>query len=242
MIIIPAIDLKGGNCVRLFQGKAEERTVYFDDPKEAALKLISDDAKRIHVVDLDGAFRGKEGSPNRRIIGEIAALSEVPIEVGGGIRTVEDAEELLEVGVRWVILGTVLVKDPEAAGRIAEAFPGRVIAGIDAKGGMVATHGWVAKSEVMATELARFCEEIGVSGIIYTDISRDGALVGPNVEETVALARSTSLPVIASGGVSSLEDLKWLKEIEEVGIEGVIVGKALYEHRFTLQEAMEVVA
>ena len=107
MIIIPAIDLKGGNCVRLFQGKAEERTVYFDDPKEAALKLISDDAKRIHVVDLDGAFRGKEGSPNRRIIGEVAALSEVPIEVGGGIRTMEDAEELLEVGVRWVILGTV---------------------------------------------------------------------------------------------------------------------------------------
>ncbi len=238
MILIPAIDLKDGNCVRLYQGKAEEKTVYFEDPKDAALNLIKGGAERIHVVDLDGAFAGKDGSPNRRIIGEIASLVPVPIEVGGGIRSLEDARELIELGVRWVILGTVLVKDPEEAKRIAKAFPDQVIAGIDAKGGMVATHGWVEKSTLRATELAGFCEEIGVCSIIYTDIARDGALTGPNIAETVALARSTSLPVIASGGVSSLEDLKRLKEVEKEGIMGVIVGKALYEKRFTLEEAI----
>ena len=241
MIVIPAIDLKDGNCVRLYQGKAEEKTVYFEDPKDAALDLIRSGAERIHVVDLDGAFKGKELSPNRRIIGEIAKLSPVPIEVGGGIRRLEDAQELLDLGVRWVILGTVLVKNPEEAKRIAHAFPDRVIAGIDAKDGMVATHGWVAKSELKATELAKMCEDMGVCAIIYTDISRDGALTGPNIRETVALAQSTSLPVIASGGVSSLDDLKRLKEVEDVGIFGVIVGKALYERKFTLQEALEVV-
>ncbi len=241
MIVIPAIDLKDGNCVRLYQGRAEEKTVYFHDPREAALNLVSQGAERIHVVDLDGAFRGKEASPNRGMVKELARLSPVPIEVGGGIRSLEDARELIDAGVGWVILGTILVKRPDEDRRIAESFPGRVIAGIDAKNGMVATHGWLGESDVMATDLAAFCQEIGVCAIIYTDISRDGALTGPNIEETVRVARSTRLPVIASGGVSSLDDLRRLKEVEGEGITGVILGKALYEKRFTLEEAMEAV-
>ncbi len=236
MLVIPAVDIKGGRCVRLYMGDKNRETVY-GDPVEMALKWQNIGAKRLHVVDLDGAFQGRP--VNLPIIREICSCLSVPVEVGGGIRSRETVEVLLEAGVEWVILGTVLVEDQDLAREVAREFPGHVIAGIDARGGRVAVKGWEEGTSLDALELARRCEEAGFSAIIYTDISRDGTLVGPNLEETARIARGVSIPVIASGGVSSLEDILEVARLEPVGVEGVIVGKALYDGRVDLGEALK---
>ena len=236
MLVIPAVDIKNGRCVRLYMGNKNQETVY-GDPVEMALKWYRLGAKRLHVVDLDGAFQGK--LKNLEIIREICRTLPIPIEVGGGIRSLRAIETLLSAGVRWVILGTVLVNDRLLAQEAARKFEGHVIAGIDAKKGKVAVKGWEEGTLKDALALAKWCEGEGFSAIIYTDISKDGTLSGPNLEETARIAKGVSIPVIASGGVSCLADILKVAELEPLGVEGVIVGKALYDARIDLKKALE---
>jgi len=236
MHIIPAIDLKDGKCVRLRQGKFSEVTVYYNNPQDAALKWQNEGAKVLHVVDLDGAFSGK--IQNLSSIKKIRNAFKGEIEVGGGIRTEEDVRILLDCGIDRVILGTVAVEAPDFVKDICKKFPGKIIAGIDARDGYVAVKGWVELTKIKATELAQGMQEHGVWGIIYTDISRDGMLTGPNIEATKALVDSLTIPVIASGGVSSIEDIKKLSKIQNLW--GVIVGKALYLGTIKLSEAIKL--
>ncbi|MDI1471064.1 MAG: 1-(5-phosphoribosyl)-5-[(5-phosphoribosylamino)methylideneamino]imidazole-4-carboxamide isomerase [Thermodesulfovibrio sp.] len=236
MHIIPAIDLKDGKCVRLRQGKFSEVTVYYNNPQDAALKWQNEGAKVLHVVDLDGAFSGK--IQNLSSIKKIRNAFKGEIEVGGGIRTEEDVRILLDCGIDRVILGTVAVEAPDFVKDICKKFPGKIIAGIDARDGYVAVKGWVELTKIKATELAQGMQEHGVWGIIYTDISRDGMLTGPNIEATKALVERLTIPVIASGGVSSIDDIKKLSKIPNLW--GVIVGKALYEGTLKFSEAIEL--
>lgn len=237
MRIIPAIDLKDGKCVRLRQGKFDEVTVYYDRPEEAALRWQNEGAAVLHVVDLDGAKEGRIS--NLTSIKKIREVFTGTIEVGGGIRKIEDIELLLSTGIDRVILGTVAVENPDFVKDVCKRFPGRIIAGIDAKDGLVAVKGWVELTEIKATELALKIQDYGVWGIIYTDISRDGMLTGPNIEATKALVEAVKIPVIASGGVSSIDDIKRLAEIPNLW--GVITGKAIYSGTINLKEAIEMI-
>jgi len=237
MQIIPAIDLKEGKCVRLRQGKFDEVTVYYDNPQEAAIRWQKEGAKVLHVVDLDGAKKGSIS--NLSSIKKIREVFHGEIEVGGGIRKKEDIELLLNSGIDRVILGTIAVENPDFVKEVCKLFPQRIIAGIDARDGYVAVKGWVELTKIKATELAQRMQEYGVWGIIYTDISRDGMLTGPNIEATKALVESLTIPVIASGGVSSIEDIKRLAEIENLW--GVITGKAIYSGAINLKEAIELI-
>jgi len=234
MLIIPAIDLKDGNCVRLLQGKKEAVTVYSDDPAATARRWQSEGASLIHVVDLDGAFTGAQ--KNLDAITKIREAVSVDIEVGGGIRDMDGVEHLFRLGINRVILGTKAVEDPEFLREAAQHSPGKVFVGIDAKDGVVAVKGWVELTGLSAVELAKKAEALGAGGIIYTDISRDGMLTGPNIPATEEVLRAVGIPVIASGGVSSLEDIKRLKAIK--GLWGVIVGKALYSGAIDYREAL----
>jgi len=236
MILIPAIDLKEGHCVRLRQGNMDETTVFSDDPVSMAGKWVDQGCSRLHLVDLDGAF---EGEPiNADVIEEISAsYPDLEIQIGGGIRSIETVEAYLEAGVDYVIIGTMAVKRPEFVTQLCSEFPGNVIIGLDAKDGMVATHGWAEESEHEACDLARRFEDQGVAAIVYTDISRDGMMQGVNVEATSELARSISVPVIASGGVTDMDCIVKLNEVKDSGIEGVIIGRALYERTIDLAEA-----
>ena len=236
MILIPAIDLKQGQCVRLRQGRMDDTTVFSNDPVAMAEKWVSQGCQRLHLVDLDGAF---EGSPvNADVIEEITrAFPDLPIQIGGGIRTVETVEAYLEAGVSFVIIGTQAVKKPEFVTELCAEFPGNVIVGIDAKNGMVAVQGWAEDSDQSAEHLAQRFEDQGVSAIVYTDISRDGMMQGVNLEATRLLAESVSIPVIASGGVTDMQDIKNLNDVKHAGIEGVIIGRALYEGTISLQQA-----
>jgi len=236
MLIIPAIDLKDGKCVRLLQGRADAVTVYSDRPDEVAKRWEEMGAKVIHVVDLDGAFSGIQ--KNIEGIKNIRRAVRVDIELGGGIRDMEMIEMLLSLGIDRVILGTVAIERPELVKEASRRFPGRIIVGIDAKDGLVAVKGWVEITNVKAKELALRMEDYGVWGIIYTDISRDGMLTGPNIEAIREIVEAVNIPVIASGGVSSLDDIKRLKEIK--GLWGVITGKALYTGAIDLKEAIEI--
>ena len=240
MILIPAIDLKQGQCVRLRQGRMDETTVFSDDPVAMAGKWVSQGCQRLHLVDLDGAFGG---SPvNADVVEEItAAYPDLPIQIGGGIRTVETVEAYLEAGVRYVIIGTQAVKNPEFVTELCAEFPGNVIVGIDAKNGMVAVQGWAEDSDQSALHLAQRFEDQGVSAIVYTDISRDGMMQGVNLEATRLLAESVSIPVIASGGVTDMQDIKNLNSVKHAGIEGVIIGRALYERTISLEEAQRYI-
>lgn len=236
MILIPAIDLKQGQCVRLRQGRMDETTVFSDDPIAMAGKWVTQGCKRLHVVDLDGAFEGKP--VNADVIEDItAAFPGLPIQIGGGIRSIETVEAYLAAGVSYVIIGTQAVKNPEFVTQLCSEFPGNVIVGIDAKDGMVAVHGWAENSDHTAQDLALRFEDQGVSAIVYTDISRDGMMQGVNVEATKKLAESISVPVIASGGVTNMDDIINLNEVKQSGIEGVIIGRALYERTISLEEA-----
>lgn len=238
MILIPAIDLKQGHCVRLRQGRMEDSTVFSDDPVSMAGKWVSQGCKRLHLVDLDGAF---EGEPvNADVIEEItAAYPGLPIQIGGGIRTVDTVEAYLEAGVSYVIIGTQAVKKPEFVTELCAEFPGNVIISIDARDGLVAVQGWAEDSDQTVDTLARRYEDQGVAAIIYTDIGRDGMMQGVNVEATKSLAEAVNIPVIASGGVTDMEDIKKLNEVKDSGIEGVIIGRALYERTLSLVEAQQ---
>lgn len=234
MILYPAIDLLDGNCVRLYKGDRNQATVYASDPMKMAKQFVEQGTKVLHVVNLNGAFDGD--NVNLKVIDAIRAEVDVPIQVGGGIRTAEQAEALLKKGVN-VILGTLLVQNPEAMRPLAEAYPGRLIASIDCKNGIMTSHGWQTTSDITAEDMIQTVIDIGIRKIVYTDIAKDGTLEGPNMEMIQKLQTTFDIDLIASGGVGTLDDLKALKA---VGVSGVIVGKALYEGRFTLKEALEV--
>ncbi|MDZ7783191.1 MAG: 1-(5-phosphoribosyl)-5-[(5-phosphoribosylamino)methylideneamino]imidazole-4-carboxamide isomerase [Halioglobus sp.] len=228
MLIIPAIDLKDGQCVRLRQGLMEDSTVFSDDPVAVAARWVEAGCRRLHLVDLNGAFAGEP--VNGEVVTAIArAYPELPIQIGGGIRSLDTIEHYLRAGVSFVIIGTKAVKEPAFVAEACRAFPGHIIVGLDARDGMVATDGWAEVSELMATDLARRFERDGVSAIVYTDIARDGMMQGVNVEATVAMARASSIPVIASGGITDLEDIRALAKVSGAGIIGAITGRAIYE-------------
>jgi len=240
MILYPAIDLKDGACVRLVRGEMDAATVFNTDPAAQARSFTAAGCQWIHVVDLNGAFAGKP--VNAEAVSSIVADAKVPVQLGGGIRDMATIEQWLERGVARVILGTVALRNPALVKDACKQFPGKVAVGIDARGGYVAVEGWAETSQVTALDLALKFEDAGVAAIIYTDIDRDGALGGPNVEATAALAEAIGTPVIASGGVASLDDLKALKARAASGISGVISGRALYDGRIDLAEALAVLA
>jgi phosphoribosylformimino-5-aminoimidazole carboxamide ribotide isomerase len=239
MMVIPAVDLKEGRCVRLSQGRMDQESVYSEDPIQMAKHWESEGAERLHVIDLNGAVMGRPF--HRSLIEEITRSLCIPIEVGGGIRDLETIENYLSSGVRWVILGTTAFRNRHLIEEACHRFPGRVILAIDAKGGRVAIEGWNEVAPVEAIGLANQFERIGLSAIIFTDVERDGMGTGLNWEETRALARSTSIPVIASGGVSRIEDIQHLMALEPDGVIGVIVGRALYTGHLDLEEAIQMV-
>ncbi len=239
MILYPAIDLKDGKCVRLVQGEMERATVFSDAPAEQARGFEAAGCAWLHLVDLNGAFAGTP--VNASAVEEILAATSVPAQLGGGIRDMATIESWLGKGLERVILGTAAVEDPGLVRQAARAFPGRVAVGIDARGGRVATRGWAELTELDATELARRFEDAGVAALIYTDILRDGAMKGPNVAATAALAGAVSIPVIASGGVSSLADLEALRDCG-AALDGVISGRALYDGAIELGAALELLA
>lgn len=236
MIVIPAIDLKGGNCVRLEQGEMHRDTVFSDNPAEQALKWQEAGAELLHLVDLDGAFAGEPR--NRGAIEAIIKALRIPAQLGGGIRDIATIEAYLSLGLSRVIIGTAAQRNPELVVEACKKFPGRIVVGIDAKNGMVAVQGWAELTGITAVDLARKFEDCGVSAIIYTDISRDGMMGGPNLEATKNLAEAISIPVIASGGVSSLKDIENLMAIEQSGISGAITGKAIYTGAINLAEVI----
>lgn len=238
MYLLPAIDLKQGKCVRLKQGDMAQVTVFNDIPAAQAESFAAQGAEWIHIVDLDGAFAGKP--VNAQAVENILKAVDVKIELGGGIRTLETIKMWLEKGVARVILGTIALRDPDFVRKACREFPGQIAVGIDAKDGFVAVEGWAEKSEMLAVDLARQFESAGVAAIIYTDVARDGVLQGPNLTATVQLARSVSTPVIVSGGISSLDDLKACKKEEQNNIAGVIAGRAVYDNRFTVREAVRL--
>ncbi len=239
MLVIPAIDLKNGSCVRLVQGRKTEVTVYDENPIAVAKQFACAGARMIHVVDLDGAFKGGE-SPNRAVVKEIVAAVDVPLEFGGGVRSVDDVQQLCDAGVERVVLGTVAVESPEVLRKLVSRFSEKICVGIDARDGEVFTRGWESETRISAVDLARRVAGYGVQRIIYTDISRDGMLTGPNVDQTLAVARGANVHVTASGGVSSLDDIKRLRDAGEPLLDSVIVGKALYEQKFTLEDAINL--
>lgn len=228
MLLIPAIDLKDGQCVRLRQGRMEDDTVFSDNPVEMAGRWVAAGGRRLHLVDLNGAFAGEP--VNGTVIRAIAeAHPELPIQVGGGIRDEATIEAYLEAGVSYCIIGTQAVKEPGFVARACQAFPGHIIVGLDAKQGMVAINGWAEVTDLEVTQLARQFEDDGVSAIVYTDIGRDGMLTGPNVEATTALANAISIPVIASGGITNIDDVETLCRAQTDNIIGAITGRAIYE-------------
>ena len=236
MIIYPAIDIRGGRCVRLTEGRFDAETVFADDPAEMALKWAGLGAEFLHLVDLDGALAG-EGK-NMPVIQRILKSVSIPVQLGGGIRNLETIEKLLELGVTRLILGSAAVKNPELVAEACKKYPGHIAVGIDAKNGEVAIEGWGQGSGVAATELAKKMAGFGVETIIYTDISRDGMLSGVNVEATAALARACGVPIIASGGVASLDDIRRVKAVEGDGVQGCIIGKAIYTGAVDLKAAL----
>ena len=238
MIIIPAVDLKEGRCVRLSQGRMDQESVYSENPVEMAERWESKGAERLHVVDLNGAVTGKPF--HRSLINEIVRSVHIPIEVGGGIRDLATIENYLSSGVGWIVLGTAAYQNRTLIEEACQRYPERVILGIDAKKGKVAIQGWNEVVSLEAVDLVKQVEGIGLSAIIFTDIERDGMGTGLNFESTRALARSTSIPVIASGGVSRIEDIEHLLDLEPDGVVGVIVGRALYTGNLNLEEAIRV--
>ena len=242
MILFPAIDLKDGQCVRLKLGDMEQATVFNDDPANQAAVFRAQGFSHLHLVDLNGAFEGRpvNGDAVDAILATIG--EDMPVQLGGGIRNLQTIETWLEKGIARVILGTVAVRDPELVKTACKAFPGRVAVGIDAKGGKVAVEGWAEQSELTAIDLARRFEDAGVAAIIYTDIERDGILKGLNLPATAELARATSIPVIASGGLASMDDIEALTKPAYAMLEGAISGRALYDGRIDAKEALAVLA
>ena len=239
MQVIPAIDLKDGSCVRLTQGRMDSATTYGADPVAVARQFEAQGAERVHVVDLDGAIAGAK-SPNRSLVSRIVESVSVPVQFGGGIRTTSDVKSLVANGVALVILGTLATESIDTLKALVDQFGSRICVGIDARDGVVMTHGWAAATDLSAIEFATEVARLGVERVIYTDIKRDGMLTGPNIDQTVALARAAQIKVTASGGVSSLHDIEQLCATNEPLVDSVIVGRALYERRFTLEEALAI--
>lgn len=245
MLLIPAIDLKDGSCVRLKQGDMEQATVFSEDPAEMALHWLEQGARRLHLVDLNGAFAGKPVNESAvknilQVVQDFAEdndLDEIPVQLGGGIRDLDTIERYLDHGLSYIIIGTAAVKNPGFLQDACSVFPGQIIVGLDAKDGKVATDGWSKLSRHDVVELAKKYESFGVESIIYTDIGRDGMMGGVNVEATVKLARAVKVPVIASGGVHNIKDVEALCEVQGEGIEGVIFGRSIYEGTLNLEEA-----
>ena len=236
MLIIPAIDLKDGQCVRLRQGKMDDTTVFSEDPVTMASQWAQEGARRLHVVDLNGAFAGTP--MNRRVVNEITAnYPGLPVQIGGGIRNLDTIESYVIAGVSWVIIGTSAVEDPAMVQEACKEFPGKIIVGLDAKDGLVATDGWAKVTDIKATELAKQFEQFGVESIIYTDIARDGMMQGVNVEATLEMANASDVPIIASGGITNMDDIRKLKEVADQGIMGAITGRAIYEGTLDLASA-----
>lgn len=238
MIVIPAIDLKGGKCVRLKQGRMDDDTVYGDTPGDAAKRWVDEGATRIHVVDLDGAFAGKP--ENLEAVSAIRAAVDVEVELGGGIRDEATAARLIDMGLDYVILGTAALEEPALVGRLSKIHPGKVLVGIDAKDGMVAVRGWAEVATTPATDLAAELAGQGAAGFIFTDIARDGMQTGVNVEATAEFAKASNGQVIASGGLNDLDGVRALLEREKDGITGVITGRAIYEGTLDLAEAIRL--
>ncbi|MGE0084371.1 MAG: 1-(5-phosphoribosyl)-5-[(5-phosphoribosylamino)methylideneamino]imidazole-4-carboxamide isomerase [Desulfococcaceae bacterium] len=236
MIIIPAIDLKQGKCVRLLQGRMDAETVFSDDPAAMAARWAGEGAEIIHVVDLDGAVH--KTPKNLVSIKKILETVKIPIQIGGGIRDAETIRMYLDLGINRVIIGTEAIRNPQLVKDACKIFPGRIVVGIDARNGMVAIEGWTQTTKTPATDLAKMFEDSGVAAINFTDISRDGMQTGPNIEETRKLAEAVSIPVIASGGVSTLSDIRNLLPLEALGVTGVITGRALYSGTLDLKEAI----
>jgi phosphoribosylformimino-5-aminoimidazole carboxamide ribotide isomerase len=238
MILFPAIDLKGGKCVRLLRGDMDAATTFNENPADQARKFEAAGCRWIHVVDLDGAFAG--APVNAPAVRAILGAVKVPVQLGGGIRDAAGIAAWLDAGINRVILGTVALRNPDLVKQACKDWPGRIVVGIDARGGHVAVEGWAETSDVRAVDLAKKFADAGVAAIVYTDIERDGAMGGPNVEATAALAKASGIPVIASGGVSSLDDLRALKAHAGDGIVGVISGRALYDGRIDLGQAVRL--
>ena len=239
MEVIPAIDLLEGRCVRLYQGDYSQSQVFSENPVDIAKQWVDQGATRLHLVDLDGAKAGKV--VNLKAVAAIAEAVSVPIEIGGGLRDRTSVQQVFNLGVEWAILGTIAVEQPQLVQELCTEFPEKVIIGIDARNGLVATRGWLETSEILATQLAVQMQELGAAAIIYTDIHRDGTLIGPNLAALRELAQEIYIPIIASGGVSSVSDLLSLLGLETQGVKGVIVGKALYTGDISLTEAIKAV-
>jgi phosphoribosylformimino-5-aminoimidazole carboxamide ribotide isomerase len=238
MLIIPAIDLRNGRCVRLKQGRKDDVTHYDGDPVEVAKDFQAQGVEWLHVVDLDGAF-AERNSTNRQTLKAIVDAVNIPIEFGGGLRSLSDVEQVLQLGVARAVIGTLAVESPQILRELVASFGSdRIAVGIDAKGGQVVIRGWEKSEALNAIELARDVAAFGIKRIIYTDVARDGMLIGPNIEETCRIARESGLKVTASGGVSSIDDIKRLTQMAECGVDSVIVGRAIYERRFTVAEAI----
>ena len=238
MIMIPAIDIKEGRCVRLKQGRMADETIFSNNPKEMALKWFEQGSERLHLVDLDGAVRGRP--INREVIRDIVRAIPIPVELGGGVRDMLTLEAYFDLGLRYVILGTVVHKDPEFVKRACDKFPGQIILGIVARNDRVAVEGWTEEIDMSPVELASRFEDAGVSAIIYTDIQRDGMRTGPNLEATRTLAQAVHIPVIASGGISGLSDILEIMTISKEGVIGAITGRALYDGSLDLAEAIKI--
>ena len=238
MIIIPAIDIKNGRCVRLRQGRKDEETVFSDDPAKMAMRFDEDGAELIHVIDLDGAF--KKSPQNLNSIKKIIESVKAGVQVGGGIRDKKTIRMFIDLGAKRVIIGTEAIKNPKLVKDACREFPGRIVVGIDARNGMVAIEGWTETTKIKAVDLAKQFEDCGVAAINFTDIFRDGMQTGPNIKETTIIAESVSIPVVASGGVSTIEDIKKLIQLEKFGVTGIITGRALYSKKLNLKEAIEL--
>lgn len=235
MLVLPAVDIKDGACVRLRQGKANETTVFAKDPVEAALAWERQGARYLHVIDLDGAF---EGEPtNRALVRDICSKLQIPVELGGGIRSMETAKAYMEAGVTRLLIGTVAIDEPELLARMCEAYPGKIGVSLDAKKGILKTKGWTEDSGVKAVDAVKKLVELGCAFIVYTDIERDGMQQGVNLEEMRAICEASPVPVLAAGGVTTLDDIKKLYPLTSLGLEGAISGRALYEKTLDLAEA-----
>jgi len=239
MLIIPAIDIKNGRCVRLEQGAMDRETVFSAHPEQMAIQWEMQGATKLHIVDLDGAVSGRP--VNKKIIKRIAKSISIPVELGGGIRSLDTIEEYMGLGVAEVIIGSAAYKNPDLVAAACERFPGRIIVGIDAKDGRVAVQGWTESTGVSAIELAKEFEGGGVTALIYTDIARDGMKTGPNIESIMGIVRTITIPVIAAGGVATIQDIEDLLTLEADGVKGIIIGRALYDGFLSLEDILYVV-
>lgn len=236
MIIIPAIDLKDGQCVRLRKGIMEDTTVFSNNPTEMASKWVSEGARRLHLVDLNGAFEGKP--INADCVNEITkSFPDLPVQIGGGIRDLQTANAYIEAGISYLIIGTMAVINPDFVEKLCDEFPNKIIVGLDANNGLVATDGWAKQTDIDVVELSKKYEQYGVNSIVYTDIARDGMMQGVNVEATANLAKKTSIPIIASGGITNLDDIAALLKNAHHGIMGAITGRAIYEGQLDFNDA-----